>query len=118
MSLNTKVRHVLLTSAIALTVAAPSAFAMHAGTIQGGVYTEAGGTPDAPAATFSRALLEKRVEPSAVVAASGRWQGGFYTEARGTPDAPAATYSKQVIEKNITPSIATHLASQPWVPVY
>ena len=117
MKLNTKVRLVLLTSAVALATATAPAFARDAGTWQGDFYTEAGGTPDAPAATYSKQVMENEVAQSGVTAA-GTWQGNFYTLAGGTPDAPAATYAKQVLDKKIAQSNSIQLASLPSVPVY
>ncbi len=117
MSFNTKVRLVLLTSAVALAAATGPAIARDTGTWQGDFYTEAGGTPDAPAATFSRQVMEKKIAQSGVTA-SGTWRGDFYTEAGGTPDAPAATYSRQVMEKKVAQSTTIKLASLFSVPVY
>ena len=117
MSINTKVRLVLLTSAVALATATAPAFARDAGTWQGDFYTEAGGTPDAPAATYSKQVLEKTVAQSGVTTA-GRWLGDFYTEPLGTPDAPAATYSGQVLGKKVAHSAAIQLATLGSVPAY
>jgi hypothetical protein len=117
MSINTKVRLVLLTSAVALAAATAPAFAGDAGTWQGDLYTEAGGTPDAPAATYSKLVMNKKVEQSGVTAA-GTWQGDLYTEAGGTPDAPAATFSKQVLDKKVAQGTSIHMASLPSVPAY
>jgi len=117
MSINTKVRLVLLTSAVALAAATAPAFARDAGTWQGDFYTAAGGTPDAPAATYSKQVLDNEAAQSGVTAA-GTWQGNFYTLAGGTPDAPAATYSKQVLDKKVAQSISIQLASLPTVPAY
>ncbi len=118
MSFNTKVRLVLITSAVALGTAVPAAFAHDTGTWRGDFYTESGGTPDAPAATYSREVMEKKVAPSGLTAAAGTWRGDFYTEASGTPDAPAATYSRQVMEKKVAPSTSIYLTSLPWVSPY
>ena len=119
MSFNTKVKLVVLTSAVALAAAAPSAFAMRAPTSLAGFYTDADGTPDSPAATYSKQVIEKKVAPSNVAAiAAGKWQGDFYTEASGTPDAPAALFSKQVIEKQVAPSTSSEPTSSISVPSY
>lgn len=117
MSFNTKVRLVVLTSAVALGAATAPAFAHDTGTWRGDFYTEAGGTPDAPAATYSRQVMDKKVAQGGVTAA-GTWRDGFYTEAGGTPDAPAATYSKQVLDKKVAQSTSIQLASLPSVPAY
>jgi hypothetical protein len=117
MSINTKVRFVLLSSAVALAAATAPAFAGDAGTWQGDFYTAAGGTPDAPAATYSRQVMDKQVEQSGETAA-GTWQGDFYTLAGGTPEAPAATYSKQVLDKIVVDSTPIQLASLSSAPRY
>ncbi|GEM_PF-5556362 len=117
MSFNTKVRLVLLASAVAFAAATAPAFAHESGTWLGEFYTEANGTPDAPAATYSRQVMEKRVALSGVTAA-GTWRDGFYAEAHSTPDAPAATYSAQVVNKKVAQSAPIRLASLPSVPAY
>ena len=117
MGINTKVRLVLFTSAVALAAATAPAFAHESGTWLGEFYTEANGTPDAPAATYSRQVMDKKVALSGVTAA-GTWRDGFYTEAHGTPDAPAATYSAQVVSKKVAQSTSISLASLPSVPAY
>jgi len=117
MSINTKVRLVLLSSAVALAAATAPAFAGDAGTWQGDFYTAAGGTPDAPAATYSRQVMDKTVEQNRETAA-GTWHGNFYTLAGGTPEAPAATYSKQVLDKIVTDGTPIQLASLTIVPRY
>ena len=117
MSINTKVRLVLLSSAVALAAATAPAFAGDAGTWQGDFYTAAGGTPDAPAATYSRQVMDKTVEQNRETAA-GTWHGNFYTLAGGTPEAPAATYSKHVLDKIVTDGTPIQLASLTIVPRY
>ena len=117
MSVNTKVRLVLLTSAVALAAATAPAFAHDAGTWRGDFFTEAGGTPDAPAATYSRQVMDKKSAQSGV-AAAGTWRGVFFTDAGGTPDAPAATYSEQIANKTVAQSTPIKLASLSSVPVY
>ena len=110
MSFNTKVRLVFLTSAVALAAASAPVFAHDTGTWQGEFYTEVSGTPDAPAATYSKQVVNRKVAQSGVTAA-GTWRDGFYTEIRGTPDAPAATYSAQVVNKKVAQSTSIKLAS-------
>lgn len=67
MSFNTKVRLVLLTSAVALAAATAPAFAHESGTWLGEFYTEANGTPDAPAATYSAQVVNEKVAQSAPI---------------------------------------------------
>ena len=109
MSINTKARLVLFSSAVALAAATAPAYAGDAGTWQGDFYTAAGGTPDAPAATYSRQVMDKQVEQGGETAA-GTWQGNFYTLAGGTPEAPAATYSRQVLDNIVTDGTPIQLA--------
>lgn len=119
MSFNSTIRLVVLTSAVALAATAPAAFAARAATSLGGFYTEAQGTPDAPAATFSRQVTEKKIVASSAAAApAGKWVGNFYTQPNATPDAPSATYSRQVIDKHVAPSTSTNTGSLVSVPAY
>ena len=119
MSINTSIRLLVLSSAVALAAAAPSAFAMHAGTWQGGYYTDADGTPDAPAASFSKQVVDRMITPSSVATPiTGKWEGNFYAEIGGTPDAPAARYSKQVIDKKVGMGTLSTVASMASTPAY
>ncbi len=63
MSINTKIRLTILASAIALAAAAPAAFA-DSGTWYHGIYTESGGTPDAPAGRYTQEVMQKTIAPS------------------------------------------------------
>jgi hypothetical protein len=70
------------------------------GTWFGNVHTDAGGTPDAPAGSHSREMMN-RAEPQASAGSSlpGTWYRGIHTDAGGTPDAPPASHSRQTMEK-------------------
>ena len=60
MSINTKIRLTILASALALAAATPAAFAQGAGTTdKKGIHTDAGGTPDAPAARHTPEVMKK-----------------------------------------------------------
>ena len=118
MSVSTKVGIVVFASAAAFTAAAPSAFAADSGKWVGNVYVASAGVPDAPAATYSRKVMDKGVAPSDAPAASGSWNKDFYTYANGTPDAPAATYSRQIVQRMVASSESITLASKSWIPAY
>ncbi len=113
-----KIRIVVLASAAAIATAAPAVFAQDGGKWDGDFFVAEGGTPEAPAATYTRQVMEKFIAPSEPRAASGSWNKDFYTEAAGTPDAPAATYSRAVIQKQAAARAPSALASLPWVPRY
>ena len=69
MSINTKMRLTILASALALAAAAPAAFAQNAGTWYQGIHTDAGGTPDAPAARHTQQIMQK-IAPSGPASAA------------------------------------------------
>ncbi len=100
MSINSKIRLTIIASAVALAAAAPSAFAQAAGTWQGGIHTDAGGTPDAPAASHTKYVMQEKVAGVSTAVNTGTWQGGFHTDPGGSPDAPAARHTKQVMDLN------------------
>ena len=104
MSINTKIRFGIVASAVVLATAAPAAFALNAGTTYGGIYTEAGGTADAPAARFTQEVMRQTVASSSVSPVTGTTYRGIYTEPGGTADAPAARFTQEVLQKKIVPS--------------
>jgi hypothetical protein len=118
MSVSTKIGIVVFASAAAFTAVAPSAFAADNGNWKNNFYAASAGTPDAPAATYSRKVVDKVVAPGNVAAASGSWIKGYYVAANGTPDSPAATYSKQVEERIAAPGDSNTQAPKFWVPAY
>jgi hypothetical protein len=118
MSISTKIGIAVFASAAAFTAAAPSAFAADSGKWVGNTYVASAGTPDAPAATYSRKMMDKVVAPGDASTASGSWRKDLYTYANGTPDAPAATYSRQVMEREVASSESNTPAPKYWVPAY
>jgi len=118
MSVSSKIGIVVFASAAAFTAAAPSAFAADSGKWVGNFYVASAGVPDAPAATYSRQVMDKGVAAGNAPAAGGSWNKDFYTAANGTPDAPAATYSRQVVQRKVATSESSTLASKSWIPAY
>ena len=116
MSINTKIRFTILTSALALAAAAPAAFA-DSGTWYHGFHTDAGGTPDAPAARHTQQVMNKKVASGSAPADTGTWNRGFHTDPNGTPDAPAGQHTLEVMQKAFAPS-GPFSAVTPGLPAY
>ena len=118
MSINTKIRLTILASVVALAAAAPAAFAQGAGTWYRGMHTDPGGTPDAPAATHSAQVMNKKIVSSGVAPDTGRWYRGMHTDPGGTADAPAARHTQAVMQKKIVPSNPAPVLELRGVPTY
>jgi len=111
MTFNTRIRLGFLASAVALAFAAPSAFAQ-AGKTAGGLHTDPGGTPDAPAAIHTEQVM--KMKSTGVAPNAGKTVAGLHTDAGGTPDAPAAIHTEQVMKKkSASGSEAVRLLSKP-----
>jgi hypothetical protein len=106
MSINTKTRLTILASVVALAFAAPAAFAQGAGTTdKKGIHTDAGGTPDAPAATHTDKVMKKKDTSGTAAPVTGTTdKKGIHTDAAGTPDAPAARHTEKVMNKKAASS--------------
>lgn len=97
MTINSRIRLGLLASAVALAFAAPTAFAQ-AGKTAGGLHTDPGATPDAPAAVHTQAVMKKSAS-SGVARDAGKTVGGLHSDPGGTPDAPVAVHTQEVMKK-------------------
>ena len=96
-------RTAALVSATVLLASAPVAFA-DSGKIKGGVHVGSPGTPDAPAATHSREVQERKVAPSGSAPDTGRWVGNTHTDPGGSPDTPAASHSRTLMDQRVVSS--------------
>ena len=116
MSINTKIRLTILASVVALAAAAPAAFAQGAGTWYQGIHTDAGGTPDAPAARHTEQVMKEKLTAYGAVPDTGTTYRGIHNDPGGTADAPAGRHTQSVMQK---PSAAGSGGMKlPWVPPY
>lgn len=64
------------------------------------VHTDPGGTPDAPAGSHSRQIMERPAgQSSAGSGQQGTWSGNVHKDAGGAPDAPAASHRREIYER-------------------